>query len=413
MKAYLSKIRWNTGVQAIGKLVIVLLSLINISLLTRYLGQKGFGDFTLVFIYLSFFGILADFGLQLTMSRDLAKENQLSLKIYGTFFWIKFLLGLASILIGIALLSFFPYNHFLKKAIIIASLGIFLGYINNFGTIVFQAKLRLDWVALVDIVSRVATTAFIFLMISTKGSFYTLVSSILIGNLFALLLIIFLLQKVVKFNLKFDFLLAKKIIKKSIPVGIIAALTLLYFRVDILILSILKGTKDVGIFSLAYKVIENLMAFWGLYMATVYPLLATLLARKKTKVAKSIWKNSMRMALAISVFFIILGYPLAPLGIKILGGEEFSASVLPLRILLFSLPLLFINNLFFHSFLLKEESKFLIKALSCSITIGIILNIIFIPIWGYISIGFNILISQLFLMFCYVLKNKLKFDYVL
>ena len=68
----LYKIGFNTLIQFIGKAVSVLLGLATVALLTRYLGLAGYGNFTLVFAYMSFFGVFADFGLQLAIVRELS-----------------------------------------------------------------------------------------------------------------------------------------------------------------------------------------------------------------------------------------------------------------------------------------------------------------------------------------------------
>jgi len=406
MNNYLQRAGWNTLAQIINKILAVFLSLIGVGLLTRYLGQKGFGDFTLTFAYLSFFAIAADLGLQLTMSRDLAKKNRIPSEIYGTFFWLKFFLAFASASIAITALFFIPYTRFIKIGIIIASAGVALGYINNFGVVVLQANLRLDLVAFIEILTKLFTTLLIYLMILCKKDFYSILNTILFGNLLGSLTIIFFLKKVVKFNLKFNINLAKKLLKRSIPVGIVSVLALLYFKIDTFLLSVLKGSAEVGIYGLAYKVIENLLLLWGFYMATAYPLMANLLSRKKLKAFGSIWKNSIKMALVSSASIVVIGWLLAPLIIKALGGSEFQLSVLPLRILLLSLPLFFINNLLYHSLLLKEKNSFLFKIIGSALIFNIILNVILIPKWTYVATSFNTFLTELFLLFLYLIINK-------
>jgi len=406
MKSFFYKIGFNTFIQIFGKAISIILGFISVGLLTRYLGQEGFGNFTLVFVYLSFFGTLANFGLQLTMVRDLAKKDKLPEEIYGTFFWLKIFLVVFATILAIILLVFFPYSRFLKIGIVIASIGVAIGILNNYGTVIFQANLRLDLVTLADVLTKVITILFIVLFVFLKRGFYSILNTILIGNLAGAVLIIFLLKKFIPFNLKFSFNLAKKIIKKSIPIGFTSLFALAYFKVDTLLLSVIRGTAEVGIYSLAYKVIENLLVLWGFYMATLYPLLSSLLSKRKTQEAWGLWRKSLLIALASSVIIIIIGFAFAPFVIRVLGGKEFEASVIVLRILLFSLPLFFVNNLFYHSFLLKEKIKFPLIAIGSSAIINLILNLIFIPRFGYIAAAFNFLITQTCLLIFYLFFFK-------
>jgi O-antigen/teichoic acid export membrane protein len=138
-------------------------------------------------------------------------------------------------------------------------------------------------------------------------------------------------------------------------------------------------------------------------MATLYPLLSSLLSKRKTQEAWGLWRKSLLVALVSSVTIIIIGFTLAPFVIRVLGGKEFEASVIVLRILLFSLPLFFVNNLFYHSFLLKEKIKFPLIAIGSSAIINLVLNLIFIPRFGYIAAAFNTLISGVYVFIFYFL----------
>jgi len=405
MKSIFYRIGFNTFIQILGKGISIILGFISVGLLTRYLGQEGFGNFTLVFAYLSLFGILADFGLQLTMVRELAKKESLPKKIYGTYFWLKVFLVIISTLLAIICLLFFPYSRFLKIGIIVASMGVAVGVLNTYGAVIFQANLRLDLVTAVDVLTKIITTIFIVLFVLLKSGFYSILVTILIGNLAGTILIIFLIKKLITFNLVFNLNLAKKLIIQSFPVGFISVLALFYFKIDTLILSIFRGANEVGIYGLAYKIIENLLVLWGFYIATLYPLLSNLLSKRKTIEAVELWRKSLLISLGFSATIIVIGYIFAPLVIQILGGREFGGSVIALRILLFSLPLFFVNNLFYHTFLAKNETRWPLLAISSSLIFNLILNLIFIPKWGYIAAALNTLITEGYLLsfyyFCY------------
>lgn len=406
MRGIFYRIGYNTFIQISGKTVSTLLSFISVALLTRYLGQEGFGNFSLVFVYLSFFGIIADFGLQLTMVRELAKKNKLPKEIYGTYFWLKVFLVIFSTLLAIFSLLFFPYSKFLKIGIVIASFGTAVGIMNNYGTVIFQANLRLDLVTLMDILTKVVTVGFIVLFVTLGRGLYSILNTILIGNLAGTVMIIFFLKKFTAFTFPFDFALAKKIISKSLPVGLISALAIFYFKIDTLILSVFRGAGEVGIYSLAYKILENLLVLWGFYMATAYPLLSNLLAKERMKDFSSLWRKSAFLAVLSAFFIIISGYFLAPLIIGILGGAEFKESITALRILLFGLPLFFLNNLFYHTFLVKEKVRLILLAIFSSLLLNLVLNLIFIPMWGYRAAAFNTIITEGCLLSFYFLLFK-------
>lgn len=399
------RIGFNTGIQVVGKVVSLILGVVTVGFLTRYLGQEGFGNYTLVFAYLSFFGIIADCGLQLTMVRELA-QKKLPVSIYSTYFFLKLALVVFSTLLAIICLAFFPYTTFVKIGIIIASIGVAIGTLNNFGMVIFQANLRLDLVTLTDLLARIITTLFIFIFIFTNSGFYSILLTILAGNLTSSLLIVLLLKKFIPFKFNFDYGLVKKLIIKSMPVGIISVLALLYFKIDTLILSIFRSSSEVGVYGLAYKIIENILVLWGFYLASVYPLLSGFFGENKIEPAKMLFKRSFLLALGLGVVVIVFGYVLSPVAVMILGGKEFSQSVLALRILLFSVPFFFVNNLIYHNFLAKALLNRLFVAIGASLCVNLVLNLIFIPKFGYQAAAFNTLITEVLLSGIYLVSLK-------
>jgi len=64
-----AKIFYNIIVQIIGKIIATVLGLVAIAIITRQLGLAGFGQYTTIITWLSFFAILADFGLTLVTAQ--------------------------------------------------------------------------------------------------------------------------------------------------------------------------------------------------------------------------------------------------------------------------------------------------------------------------------------------------------
>jgi O-antigen/teichoic acid export membrane protein len=114
------KIAHNTIIQIAGKIISTILGLFALALITRYLGRGGFGEYTTIVTFLTFFATIADFGLTLVtvqmISARGAEENKLLNNIFG--------LRLVSIIIVLLFapltISFFPYSPAVKLGVLIA-----------------------------------------------------------------------------------------------------------------------------------------------------------------------------------------------------------------------------------------------------------------------------------------------------
>lgn len=406
MKNIFLKIGYNSAVQSAGKVISVLLSLLTVGLLTRYLGVSGYGNFTLVFAYMSFFGVIADFGLQLTMVRELSKSKVLSNKLYGTYFWLKLSLIVFSTIFAFLILPFFPYSAVLKTAIIVGGIAVAFGNLGGYGVSIFQSNLRLDLVTLVDAVTKIVTVVLISVFIFSKLNLYYIVSTVLIGNVIGLAIIFLILRKMIKLDFSFDKKLARKIMFWAVPIGITSFFSFAYFKVDTIILSVLRSSEEVGIYSLSYKILENILVFWAFYMASVYPLLSKFINQDE-KFSK-LFKNSIVIATFASFAVIILGLLFAPLVINIFAGGGFSQSITSFRILIFAIPFLLVNNIFYYRFLVRNNLTPVVVFFAVALFINVILNIIFVPTYGYIASSFITVATEI-ILFILMLTNAKNF----
>src|SRR5476651_625108 len=88
------KIAYNVVFNVITKILSTILALVAIGFITRYLGTQGFGDYSTVLAFFSFFGSLADLGLYAITAREILRENADEEKILGNAFTLRFLSSL-------------------------------------------------------------------------------------------------------------------------------------------------------------------------------------------------------------------------------------------------------------------------------------------------------------------------------
>ncbi len=384
----------NTSSQIVAKATTVILGFLTVGLLTRYLGVAQYGIYNLVFAYLAFFATFADFGLQLTLVRDLSDDLKSSNDLKSTYFSLKIIFTVISILLALVALIFFPYSQTIKMAILVGSLAVGVGQMNAYGASVFQSKVKLDLVALLEIINRIVTVVAIVIFVLLHWGLYAIILAVLIGNMVSTLLNIYLAPDFYQITLKPSLQLFKKVVKVSFPVGITSLLAMLYFNVDTLMLSVMKTTVDVGIYSLAYKLFDNVIMLWAFYMASAYPLMAGYIHKEEVKNLKMIIKTSLIILVLFSLITLVVGYIASPLAIAILGGKSFVASILPFRILIFALPLVFLNNIFYFLFLSFSKVKWILGVLIISLIFNFVVNLFVIPQFSYLGTSVSTVITE-------------------
>ena len=103
---------------------------------------------------------------------------------------------------------------------------------------------------------------FLFIAIMSVASFIIFYSTFLFA------------RRYIKIGLRFDFAYWGKIIKTTWPIALSIVLTLIYFKIDTIFLSLMKPAADVGIYGVAYRVLEVLIFFPAIFSGIMMPLLS-------------------------------------------------------------------------------------------------------------------------------------------
>ena len=90
-------VAYNTAIQTVGRFVSIIIGLVAVGLLTRGLGQEGYGQYTTVLSVLGFIAVIADLGLYLVLVREMAKKEHPDEYIVGNILGLR--LAAASVLL--------------------------------------------------------------------------------------------------------------------------------------------------------------------------------------------------------------------------------------------------------------------------------------------------------------------------
>ena len=160
-----TRIAHNYIIQIIGKAIATALGLIAVGAIARYLGQNGFGEYTVIITFISFFAILADLGLTLVTVQMISQPNVNEEKILSNLLGLR--LVSAFLFLGIApfIIFLFPYTQVVKIGVLIAAVSFFFIALTQVLVGLFQKKLSMDKVAIAEVVSRVALVIGVFFVV--------------------------------------------------------------------------------------------------------------------------------------------------------------------------------------------------------------------------------------------------------
>lgn len=264
---------WTT----VSTLVRSIVSLLQVSILTRFLEKSDFGIVAIAVLFIGFTSIFLDLGISI----GILHKQEISRREYSSLFWLNIISGLVLTLILI-MASPFVGNAYdepeLTPILQLLSLNMLFSSIGNQHRTVQQKKFRFKLISVIEIVSSILTLAIAVYTAYAGYGVYSLVYSSLFATLFPNFL--FLLVGLSKDNnISIHFSLKETIPFLKIGGYNIGGQILDYFsrEIDVVIISATLGKDTLGLYSLCKKLVTSLYsAIIPIYNKVLVPLMSNL-----------------------------------------------------------------------------------------------------------------------------------------
>lgn len=387
----------NVFVQILGRVIVLAVSLLSIKLITGYLGPIGTGYYNTIITYFAFFITFADLGIFAVGVREISKAPEKTAKILNNLFTLRLITALIASAIAtiVALLTNYPPE--IKNGVMILALYPVFNLLYSVYDIYFQSRLQMKQVAIAEIITKVATVVLIYLAIVLNFGFYAILSTAAIGSAINLGLKYLFTRGKIHLRFEYDKELISWIFRLSLPLGIVFIVNNFYFKVDTLILFYFKGAAEVGIYSVAYKVLETTIFIAAFLAYSLKPLLSTSVHNDKEKAAIAV--NRGITFLLFSAFTIAIAcVPFSKQIIIFFSNREFLGGAPALVILSFASIFIYVNILFGEVMIAKDMRKYLIWVSIIVLLFNVITNIILIPKYSYIAASYTTLASEMLLV---------------
>jgi len=372
----------NTGIIISGDLVFRLVSLVVTIYLARYLGKVGFGKYNFVFAYLAFFNIITDLGLQTILVREMAREPTHAPKLIGNAYIIRWILTVLAVASSIIVITLMSYPTDTTTYIYIASLTVLFISFSDFYRTIFEANLRMEYNIIAKLTFKVLSAGLIFWIIFSHGTLMQVMIALVFSEMVKMLISYSFSRKLVKPRFEIDFGLWRYLLKEALPIALYSVIYIIYFRIDVVMLSMMQGDAPVGIYSAAYKLSEPLSLIPYALMISLFPIMSASFKSSEERLIKS-YKLATRYLLIISLPIATGTTILADKIIFLIYGTEFAGSATALQILIWALVFTSTNSVLLSLLVSMDKQKLnTVSIASCAI-VNVILNFILIPILSY------------------------------
>lgn len=377
--------------------------------LARNLGVADFGLFTVALAYFSIVSSIADLGFNRFLIREISRDklkiseltcNVLMLRLtltsitFGLFALFLYLLDPDEVRVYLTLLAVLAI---LPQSVALTFDGIFMA------TQGFKFSAISMFIS-----SMFMVLAGIYLVIVGFGA-TGVISALIFGQLvLALVLFLFLQKRRVLSLTNVSLGMLKKALKGSLPYGILGILGLLYFRIDAIILSYLRGSYETGLYGISYRFLEAIIFVPGAFASALFPSLAKLHDSSLADM-RSLYFKSLRL-MAILGVGALLGYIFILPAVFSFFLPQYLPATQAIKILAWSLPFIFMATPGVQ--VLLSTDKYLKQVIFYSVftvAFNIILNLILIPQFGFLAAAWVTVASDVlsFVVFYGLIMRKI------
>jgi O-antigen/teichoic acid export membrane protein len=349
---------WRVGANAAG----LVLGLATATLLLRHLGVAESGRYVTVISLVAIAVNVADLGLNVTGSRELAlrlpdKRRELTANILGQ--RLSIMPAAVLLIICFSLLAGYPTR--MVVGTVLAGSGVCIVALANVLLLSLAVELRNAGLALVDFIKQVLGLAGVALLVAL-GARLTPFFAIQLAVGAAVVALVPLLAGTKAFMLpRFDRAEQRSLLRTALPMAAALALGQVYFRLVIVLMSLISDAKQTGYYGGSLRAMES-AAFMPILVAGVaLPLLAAAARDDRARLRYAITGLSEGAVIAGVLVIIVTARAAEPV-MTLIGGHAFRPAGAVLRIQVCALLFIALYQLWTAALLALGRQRELILA---------------------------------------------------
>ncbi|MBX4187910.1 MAG: flippase [Candidatus Doudnabacteria bacterium] len=352
--------------------------------LYKYLGSEATGQYGLLASYLTVFSFFVDLGMSQLVIKKMSEDESHIGKYLTNYFLVQFFLGVVFMLIMDGFVFVADYPEQVKNALYVAGLGLLLSSLSLPFRSVVVAKQRLTITARVNFFNAFINAGMMALCIAFNQNIFFLAFISVAVSTFDMLVYGYVVNRTfTKFSFSFDWPFVKQMFIWNTPFMLLTFFSI-YNRIDGLILPHFRSFVETGYYTVAYKFWDTLAFFPGILGISLYPFFAQTINQGRLEEAKNGLETYTRYMIAVAVPMSVGAFLLADQIILRFFGAEFLPAAPAFWLLVLAVSFLFIYTPA-NSLIISQLTGVATKVTAFTFFFNLILNIIFIPKYGFVA----------------------------
>jgi len=376
--------------------------------LARYLGVTGFGLLSIAIAFTAVFAPLTNLGLTTLATREVARDKSLASKYLGNLITIQVALAGGTFCLIALAAHILRYPQETVTLIYILALSVVCASFTNVFYSLFRAFEKMEYESLGLILTAVATLIVIVYGIFAGLGVVWFAFAYLLGSF--TVTIYCLVVYGLKFSLphtEIDVRFWKRIVPDALPFALSGLFATIYFYIDSVLLSVMKGAEAVGWYNAAYRLIMVLVFIPMITSTAIFPAMARFYGTAKDSF-RLIYDRYFKYMAIISVPLGVGTTLLASQIITLIFGVSYDNSAIALQILIWATVFIFLAAAFLRLFETSNRQMIVTKITAAGMVENVTLDLILIPRFSYVGTSIATVATELtILLLCVGVSSRI------
>lgn len=382
----LSRVVNNTVISLIGQAVTWTSTLLLTIAYGIFLGDVKLGELYFALTFVLLIGFPIEFGFNQQIARDVAQEPAKALRYLSNIILIKLALWLVLYCALLFICRLLGYSQEQYNLVAICGITLLSSSIANaFGSSHYAFE-RAVFPATGSILEKALSALFGFILLRNGAGVQTMAFVLLGGSLVNAIWQALWFFRLNGLPLSIDFQLIRTLIYTGMPFLIYGVLSVIYYRLDTVLLSLLASTAAVGWYGAGYRIFDTFFFLPSIVInAIMYPVFSKLSLK-----SNSMLKTAVEKSLNLLIFF---AFPICTIMIvdanKLISllyrNSEFNNTVPSFQGLAPGLIFIYINSVFSSVLMSTKREKKITVMAAIALVFNLGLNIILIPQYQHVG----------------------------
>lgn len=365
-----------------GYVVGVLISVVGASLMLRHLGVDDFGRYATVLSLVTIVGGLSDLGLTGVGTREYTVrppgERE---RLLGNLLGMRLALTAVGIALACGAGALVGYPRVEIEGTALAGAGLLAVVTQDSLMIPLNARLRQGLIAALDFMRQVGSVAAVVVLVAAGAGLLPFTGSQLPVAVLAVVIAVALLGGPRTLRPRIDFHEWKLLGREVVPYAAASAIGAVYFRVEIVVLSLIATATQTGLFSAAFRITEVVAGIPPIVISSALPLLSRAAQFDRARLAMVV-QRMFEAAIAAAAGIAVAEGLGARLALDVVAGAHFRDSVPVLQIqaatIVFSFPL----TIFAFAMLALRQRRIQLVLSAVGLAVALVLSIVLAGPYG-------------------------------